>query len=204
MKYFITRVLALCVFTVSCAVVVHASGIGKTYTLYTVPGFVDALIARGIIPEAAAGKARTLMRMVLQSEEQANPQPTGALNADKVRVTVSQLIEQSDLTFDARMDIKGPILLVKNTTKEKITLEAKRHCQVVYRIYDTKDVLLYDSATSKKCTTDEKVTYPLDAEQTRMFGIMHRTSDYALTSGSYRFHIEYPGYGEGDLTVRIK
>ncbi len=202
MKY-ITRVLALFVFTASCALVVHASGINRTYTLYTLPGFVDALITRGIVPPAAAGKARELARMITRSEQGATTHK-GALNADKVTVTVSKLIEQANLEYDARVDIKGPILIVKNISSEATTLEAKRRCQIVYRVYDTDDVMVYDSATTEACMTNEKVTYPLAAGQVRMFPILHQPSNYPLKAGTYRLELEYPGYGTDDLTITVK
>lgn len=201
MKY-ISRTLALVVFTVSCAVIVHASPVGRTYTLHTIQSFTELLIGKGIIPQGVADTARTYANMISRVDR-APAEPTKALNADKVVVSVSQLIDQANLEFAPGKDIKGPLLMVKNTTAEGVTLEAKRHCQIVYRIY-TDDSLMYDSVSTEKCSTNEQITYMLGAGKVRMFPIMHKATDYALASGTYRFELEYPGYGKGEVTVTVR
>lgn len=178
----------------------------QTIRLYTLNGFTEMLIARNLVPASLAEKARELSNMVSRiddAEDQA-PVPVGAKNSDKVTVSVSQLIEHANLEFKVGENIEGLLLIVKNNTASTTELEAKRRCQVVYRIYSADDVLLYDSATGEKCVTDEKVTYLLNAQQTRMFPINHAASTFGLSSGTYRFVLEYPGYGKGERTVTIR
>ncbi len=207
----------LAVVLVAGAVIVWAGPVhAQTFVLETTHGFVQLLIDKGIIPEALAGKARELASMIEALEGHATTSPAttnsatasstpqGPLNADKVDVSVSQLIENGSLTYNHLEDVKGLLLLVKNTTDQDITLEAKRHCQVVYRIYDANDKLVYDSSTSNQCQTNERVTYLLPAGETRMFGVDHPESVHALQPGVYRFELEYPGYGKGDLSVTIQ
>jgi hypothetical protein len=115
-----------------------------------------------------------------------------------------QLIEHANLEFAAGTDITGPLVIVKNMSASSTVLEAKRQCQVVYRIYDTADTLLYDSATTEVCTTDEQITYQLQGHGIRMFPIRHTATAYPLVVGTYRFVLEYPGYGEGSVMVTIE
>lgn len=186
-------------------VVVWAAPLSSVpYALYTPNGFVDMLVTRGIIPESLAPKARAIASMLTRTP--ATPETSQApMNADKVKVRVSQLIERGTRTFNRFEDIKGLLLLVQNTTNERITLEARRKCQVVYRVYDTEGSLVYDSATGERCrASTEHVTYSLEAGQTRMFQISHAQSTHELPPGMYRFEIDYPGYGQGDLTVTIE
>lgn len=186
-------------------VVVWAAPLSSTsYALYTPSGFVDLLVTRGLIPEGLAPKARSLAALLTRNAPAAHPSQA-PMNADKVKVSVSQLIEHGTLTYNRFEDIKGLLLLVQNTTNERITLEARRKCQVVYRVYDAEGALVYDGATSERCrTSTEQVTYDLEAGQTRMFQIVHAQSTHELPPGTYRFEIEYPGYGQGDLTVTVQ
>jgi hypothetical protein len=51
--------------------------------------------------------------------------------------------------------------------------------------------------------TTNQVTYALGAGQVRMFPMRHRSTDYTLPAGTYRFELEYPGYGKGDVTITV-
>lgn len=177
----------------------------QTHTLYTTTGFVEMLIARGIVPQALAEKARSFASAISRVEDvQNSAEAPGAQNADNVEVSVSQLIEFSSLTFDAGSDVRGLLLVVKNPTTEVLTLEAKRGCQVQYKIYNRDDQELYDSSTTEACQTEEKVTWKLQPGQVRMFPVSHSALAYPLEPGTYRFELEYPGYGKGDRTVTIQ
>jgi len=181
---------------------------GGTNELYTVPGFVEKLIDKGIIPSGMAEKARTFAHMISRSEDagQGVDTPEGALNAQYAEVRVSQYIENGSRTYQAGQDITGLVLLLKNTStaEEPIEFEAKRGCQVVYRIYDEDDTLLYDSSTSDKCQTTDRVTFFMRAGATRMFNVTHHTIDYRLDPGTYRFEVEYPEYGMGERTIEVE
>ena len=176
---------------------------GPTFTLYTMHGFVEMLIERGIISPGLADKARSYANIFSRVDdvEEENVEH-GKLNADKVSVSISQLIQFSKLEFAEGTDVEGLVLLVTNETDAQIMLEANRGCQVFYRIFDG-DTMLYDSATQEKCQTQERVNYVLEGRKTRMFDVIHRASDYALPVGKYRVELEYPGYGEGERTITI-
>lgn len=174
---------------------------GANHELYTIGGFIDLLISKGIISEAKAVQARELAKLVEQADD-AKTDPVSS--SEDVEVSVSQYIEYGDLTYTAYENIKGLLLTVKNTSDTAKTLRAKRSCQVVYRIYDEKDVLLYDAADEKACQTTEQVTYVLEAGKTRIFPITHDTDKYSLKAGTYRFEIEYPEYGKGERMVTVK
>ncbi|MBP9759864.1 MAG: hypothetical protein KBD24_00660 [Candidatus Pacebacteria bacterium] len=176
---------------------------GATMHLYTTSGFVEMLIEKGVVPEGMAERARAFARFVTRGDDAVPAPPAkGALNADKVSVSVSQYIAQANRTYEVGKDVTGLLLTVRNSTEEAITLEAKRGCQVVYRIFSDK-TLVYDSAGSDRCTNDEKVTYTLPARGTRMFEIIHKATDYPLPTGEYRVEMEYPGYGKGERTITI-
>lgn len=175
---------------------------GGAFELYTINSFVNLLIEKGIIPEREADTAHELADIIKQVE--GFTESASARNADKVTVRVSQDIEQANLEFAFGTDIEGMLLLVQNTTTELVQLEAKRGCQVVYRIYDEAGTLLYDSAQSEVCQTDEKVTYMLEGDQFRMFPITHREEDLNLERGVYRFEVTYPGYGQGERVVTVQ
>lgn len=163
---------------------------------------VELFISLGIIPEEKAENARNAVAG-LTGEEVVAPEPEGSMNKEHVEITVSQYIENASLEYAAGEDIVGLILVAKNTHTEPVVLEAKRGCQVVYRVRDRDDTVLYDSRDSEKCQTEEEVTYLLEAGQPRVFGVEHKQSDYALTPGTYVIEMEYPGYGSGTKTVRI-
>lgn len=196
-------ILALSVAGLLVAGAVWAAPVsGPTFTLYTVHGFVEMLIERGIISPGFADKARSYANIFSRVDDAEEKAEQSMQNADKVSVSLSQLIQYSKLEFAEGSDVEGMLLMVTNETDAPITLEAKRGCQVLYRIYDG-DTMLFDSATQEKCKTDERVTYVLEGRKTRMFEIIHRASDYALPVGTYRVELEYPGYGEGERTVTI-
>lgn len=123
-------------------------------------------------------------------------------DADKVQVSVSQLIKYANSEYVEGDDVEGLLLLVENTADAEAVLEAKRKCQVVYRIFSD-EALVYDSATSERCKTDERVSYVLGAGKTRMFEVTHASTTHPLPTGTYRFELEYPGYGGGEKTVTI-
>jgi len=175
---------------------------GGTFELRAVESFVDVLIERGIIPASFADRARSVVKLLGAGGTEENA-PITPQNADKVKVSVSQFIEKSHLTFSKGEDVRGIVLLVKNSTTTDITLEAKRRCQVIYRIYQG-DTLAYDSSTAENCKGNERVTYVLPGSQTRMFPVTHHMSTRQLESGAYRFVVEYPGYGSGERTVTIE
>ena len=165
--------------------------------------FVETLIDYGIIPEHMANKAREVLGLVERLEVQEQSQE-GPMNADKVSVRASQLINVGNLTFEYGEDVKGLLLLVKNESEADIDLEAKRGCQVIYRVYNADGNELYDSSSESKCDTNEKVTYRLNAGQTRMFPVTHYDTSYRLEKGTYRVLIDYPGYGSGERTIVVE
>ncbi len=170
---------------------------------YTPMGFVELLIERNIITANYAERARSYARLFSKSAPSADVSTPGMRDADKVRVTTSQLIRYSNLEFAVGEEIQGLLLLVENSSSTDAILEAKRKCQVTYRIFSDTETLVYDSATEERCKTDERVTYLLGAGQTRMFEIKHATSTLALPAGEYTFTLEYPGYGGGDKKVTV-
>jgi hypothetical protein len=170
--------------------------------LVTLTGFVDELIEQGIIKQEKEGKARKIVALLSEIDE-SKSDDIEVMNADKIEVTVSQLIENSHRTYEQSEDVTGLLLMVKNTTNEIIDLEAKRKCQVVYRIINDQDEVVYDKRDEEQCQTDEQVTYLLPANQTRMFKVEHEASAYELPAGEYTFEIEYPGYGGGEKDVTI-
>ncbi len=177
----------------------------QTYHLYTLDGFVEHLIERGVIPQSLAPKARELAAFIGKAEDvQQDAVASQTPNADKVEVTVSQLIEQGTRTYAQGADVKGLLLLVKSKATSTVELAAKRKCQVVYRIYDENDSLVYDSATSEQCKTTDRVTWVLGQGQTRMFQVSHPATVHPLAAGVYRFELEYPGYGKGELEVTVE
>lgn len=175
--------------------VVNAS----VHKLYTLSGFVDLLIEKGIIAGDNIEKARSVVTVVENTERDDRAQNSGVLE-----VSVSQYIERGTLTFNKFEDIEGLLLVAKNTSDTDTTFEAKRGCQVTYKVYSVTDELVYDSSTKKDCATDEVVTYALGAGESRLFEITHKRTDFALQAGEYRFVIEYPGYGEGEKEVTIQ
>lgn len=173
---------------------------GWTLQIYTMNGFVEHLIEKGIIPERMVPKARELVAAATAVEK---AQALETPYSDQINVHVSQLIQHASRTYKAGGTIDGLLLLVTNESKEDVYPAAKRGCQVVYRIYkDGK--LLYDSATAGRCATTERVTYRLTPGQTRMFEITHNAAQYSLAPGSYTFTLEYPGYGSGSLPVIVE
>jgi hypothetical protein len=183
--------------------IVTTSVYGAEHALYTTSGFIDLLISKGIIPEEKVTKARELLTFVVRSEKKEEIQ-IEKMNADKVEVTVSQYIENGELTYNAFEDIEGLLLMVKNTTSEGLVLEAVRNCQVTYRIYDVTDTLLFDSGENEKCKVAEKVTYMLAAGKSRIFEVKHTQNEYSLSAGTYTFEIEYAGYGKGEKEITVR
>lgn len=184
-------------------IVVALPAYGATFQLYTLHGFVESLIERGIVPEHMAGKARELANAIqviddVHSEEAVVP------DHEHVRVSVSQLIEHASRTYRAGGTIDGLLLLATNEHTEDIYPSALRGCQVVYRIYDTDETLLYDRSTATSCKTEEEVRYRLAPGQTRMFEVRHTSGLHPLAPGTYTFVLEYPGYGSGSLEVTVE
>jgi hypothetical protein len=174
-----------------------------TFHLVSMSGFVESLIAKDIISSDMSARARALVRMVEAGTVQIH-KVIHTRNADSVEVHVSRLIQYAGGDTTEGNDIEGLLLITKNTTSKPVELEAKRGCQVVYRIYSTEnDTLLYDSASEDRCVTKEKVTYYIEAGKVRMFEINHRNKDFPLTAGAYRFVLEYPGYGKGERIVNV-
>ena len=173
---------------------------GATHQLYTSYGFINLLISKGIILESKTEKARELLNLIEKKESVAGT----VTSKDGIEVSVSQYIEHGDLTYTRFENIEGLLLAVKNTSDKAQMLTAKRGCQVVYRIYDSTDALVYSSSDEKVCQTSEKVTYVLTAGKTRIFPITHAQNKFALQQGTYRIEIEYPGYGKGVVTVTVK
>jgi hypothetical protein len=171
-----------------------------TVELYTVQGFVEMLINKGLVPAPLADKARELARMITAAD---TATPEHATTTPMIEVRASQLIQHANLEFSPFEDVTGLVLLVKNTGPEAQTMVSNRFCEVVYRIYHG-DTLLYDSSTQKKCASGEEVTYQLLAGQTRMFELTHAESVYQLQKGIYRFELDYPRYGKDDLVVTIE
>jgi len=177
---------------------------GGTFQLHTVNSFVEGLIAQGIIPPAMADKARVVAGVFVRTEAASEvPTPVAGMGAEHVQVSASQYINYSDRTYAPGEDIEGLILLVENTSDETIELEAKRGCQITYRIYRG-DELVFDRDATERCQTDERVQYLLEARTTRMFPVRYVLEEYGeLQVGGYRMEIEYPGYGEGELTFTV-
>jgi|GEM_PF-3549487 len=212
----VKKLLVACALSLTLAVgvVVAVPAYAGTLQLHTVHSFVETLIARGIIPESVANKAREFVSMISHADQAQtaapaaqmpyvqNPEP--GMNKENVSIKVSQLIEHADRTYNKFEDVSGLLLLVTNTSDASVMLEAKRHCQVVYRIYDAHDTLVYDSSTSDVCQGKEHVQYQLPAGKTRMFEITHAEKAHHLDPGTYRFELVYPGYGTGDLQVTIR
>jgi hypothetical protein len=164
---------------------------------------VDMLIERGIIPAASAEKARELVAALGLIEEQ-QELPTEVQNADLVTVFATQDIEYGTRTYSYGDDIKGLMLVVKNETEEAVMLDARRQCQVSYKIFNEENTLLYDSADEEICTAGERVTYLLPNGKARMLPVTHKDDTYRLEQGTYTFLLEYPGYGSGERTVTVE
>lgn len=172
----------------------------QTTELYTIPGFIDLLVKKGIISPENQAKANQLVALLARKE---GGIPT-AINADKVSVAVSQLIEYGTGEYREGADVQGLLLVVTNNTDGKVDLEAVRKCQVTYRIYSDKNKLLYDySEVNPNCKGPEKVTYALEAHKSRMFEVRHKISEYPLSPGTYRFELQYPGYGKGTRIINV-
>ncbi len=170
-----------------------------THSLYTVSGLVEALITQGIISPDRVLQARTYAAVVerVHAVRSHDAHPT-------LSITASQLIEHSQLTFGRYEDIKGLVLLAKNDGEATVILTHPEHCPVTYRIYDSEDLMLYDSALRAACGEGATVRYTLAPGQVRMFEIEHRHRDQPLRSGSYRFLLYYGSYGSATRTVTIR
>ncbi|KKS28198.1 MAG: hypothetical protein UV60_C0019G0008 [Parcubacteria group bacterium GW2011_GWA2_43_11] len=174
---------------------------GATHQLYTTYGFIDLLISRGIIATQQVERAREMGAIIMKTEKS---ETLSKPSTEDITVSVSQFIEHGDLTYTRFEDIEGLLLTVKNISEKSQTLTAKRKCQVVYYIYNDTDKLVYNSADETVCQTNEKVSYVLEAGKTRIFPITHKQNKFALQQGTYRFEIEYPEYGKGEVTVTVQ
>jgi hypothetical protein len=163
----------------------------KTYHLFTMHGFVEELISRGVIPSILADKARELARAA-QTVEDIQEEKDTAPNAEHVSVSASQLIEYGTRTYAEGDDIQGLLLLVKSNHDEMVALTAKRKCQVVYAIFNADDEKVYDSSAEPHCVDAETVTWYLKPGDTRMFRVEHA------------HEITYPGYGSDTRTVTVQ
>lgn len=170
----------------------------STVQLYTVSGFVTALIEQGIIPSHHSTQAKEIVSIIEKMQAHAQGK-----NAKHVAVTATHYIEYGTLEYNPFEDIKGLLVKVSNTSDEPITLEAGQLCPVTYTILQD-DRVLYESATQPKCNTQNTVTYTLKGDQSRLYEVIHEQEDYQLNRGVYRFLLEYPGYGSGSKTITIK
>lgn len=182
--------------------VVGISGATATYASEGngIKSFVEFLIAKNIIPESRAPQARNFAE---KFDRVAKPGQS-ASSTKPIEVKVSQLLEFSQRTFKEGEEVQGLLFLVTNPDDTARQFEARRRCQVSYRIYDSSEALLFDSASSTPaCQGTERVTYLMQPHQTRMFEVRHSDSAYHLEPGTYRFELNYPEYGKGDLEVTI-
>lgn len=164
--------------------------------------FVTFLIARGLIP---ADRSQQALTIAGKFDEVTVAEKQSASSTKPIGVQVSQLIQFSHLTFKEGADIQGPLLIVTNPDDVVRELTARRRCQVSYKIFDINNTLLFDSATvGEWCTGKETVTYLLPPHGARMFEVTHKDSLYHLKPGKYRFELDYPEYGKGDLTVTVE
>ena len=173
----------------------------NTFSLYTMEGFVEMLIKSGIIDARAQDRARDIVRALERIEAQ-NGAPLPK-EAPAVSVRVSQYIEHAGRTYSRSSDIEGLLLLVKNESDEPVTLYAYRGCHIVYTISKDGEVI-YDSQTTPACKAKERVSYILNARDTRMFEMIHRRTDRALQKGEYEIEITYPGYGSGKTVIEVR
>lgn len=172
-----------------------------TYSLHTVSSFVDLLISRGIIPGDRAAQARVYANAV---ERIHAARGSGIDTATELSISASQLIEYSKLSFGRFEDIKGLVLLVRNTGADDSELVHRQACPVTYRIYDETGSEIFDSGDDIRCGSPETARYVLGAGQTRMFEVEHRHRDRALHPGVYRFELRYAAYGSDVRTVTIR
>lgn len=176
---------------------------GGVLSLHTLGSFVEFLASRSIIPRDLVYVARDIVRMIEGIEHVSTPSAAAGKNEDAVTLKTSQLIEHANRTYAPHTDVQGLLLIVTNASTSNVVLEARRSCQVSYRIYDAAGTLRYDSANRPVCQSGETVTYILRAGATRMFPVTHRAQDYDLAPGTYRFVLDYPGYGSGELGVEV-
>ncbi len=182
---------------------VGACGATVTYAFEggSATSFVSFLISKGFIP---ANKAEQALTFAEKLDKVATLEPHASSTPKLITVNVSQLLEFSHRTFTEGDEVQGLLLIVTNESDITQTLEARRQCQVTYKIFDENDTLLFDSASSTPtCASGERVTYLLPARGSRMFEIRHPDSVYHLKPGAYRFELDYPEYGTGELTVTI-
>jgi hypothetical protein len=175
--------------------------VSNTHTLHTISSFVDLLIEKGIIPANSAVQARTYANVV---ERVHAMREIEADTAPELTITASQLIEYSKLSFGRFEDIKGLVLLVENVSEQDTVLAHAQDCPVTYSVYDDTGATLFDSAGQTRCSSPETVRYVLRAGQTRMFEVEHRNRDRPLSPGTYRFELQYAGYGSDTRTVTIR
>ena len=181
------------------AVILALPAYGGTVQLYSIHGFVDMLVARGIIPTQMSDKAHELATFIHAAEPVLKPQVP---YASDIEVTTSQLIQYSFRRYEQGNSIRGILLLAQNTSNTDVYPSAVRGCQIIYSIYKD-ETLLYDSSTKKACIDNELVSYQLGPQQTRMFEVKHATTDYPLDKGLYTMRVEYPGYGDGSVSFEI-
>lgn len=167
--------------------------------------FVALLVEKGIIGPAQQERAYSFVEFLGNAGRVTEEAPEGPLNADKVKVEVSQLIQHGNRTYSEGDEIRGLILTVVNTSNEIIQLEGRRRCVLSYKIYDG-DELVYDSGAHAPCTGGEKITYQMEPSESRILEMVHTKEAHELKPGTYRAVLEYPGYGSGEreFTVEAK
>jgi len=162
-----------------------------THSANTFTNFVDALIASNLVDADSAELARTIATHF------------DSISRVDVHIQVSQLIEHADRTYAAGDDVKGLVLIVRNEGETPVTLTGTRNCHVSYTIYQSNE-LLYDARQHGICSNRALSQYILAPGAYRMFEIAHPATAWPLDEGTYRFELNYPGYGSEGLVVTIE
>lgn len=199
MKNYTFPLIAVCIIYISF---VCSTKPVEAFTLYTMEGFVEALISKGFIYSNSQDRAREIVKAVQRLEDYQKGASV-AMNADKVSVSVSQYIEYAGLEYSRYGDIAGLVLIVKNETDVPVLLEAQRECHIVYTISNEDSEIVYDSRNSVLCSTQGQVAYVLEGRGLRVFELTHNRSDKALQKGNYSVEITYPGYGSGTRMIKV-
>lgn len=174
----------------------------RAYASEDLREFVALLIVKGVIAPSQADRAYSFVDIIAGASKETDEEE-GVLNADKVSIAASQLIQFGNREYAQGEDIRGMVLNVTNTTDEVISLEGRRRCILSYKIYKG-DEMLFDSAQHEPCTGTERVTYQMEGKQTRILEMIHKADALALDAGSYKVVLEYPGYGVGEREFTVK
>ena len=191
------------------AVDVHASPpVDSVHTPCTVPGCIDRLIARGIIPEHLADRAYAVGRVVQRVDApshlgfQAITQASASTTP--LSISASQFIEHHTRTYNRFETVSGLALVVQNVSAHEVSVRVPHLCPVLYRIEDDAGTVMYDRASSRACRTGRSTTIALPAGAMRVFPVEHAAKDFPLRSGTYRFLLTLPGHGTVVHTVTIR